>query len=338
MSRLTLLIKAVLFRGLQTLGRWCDLYLSPPLPQRVSFKRVIPSTVSAVPGSIALLFYTPPSYASTSTASSSSSTTLLKRRHPLLINFHGGGFTIGHAADDARWATCVTTRTSGVVVSVNYRLAPTYPFPTGLEDCVSAILYLWQHADELNLDISRTALSGFSAGGNFTYAVAIRLQEEIARLKRQDKLADVEVGEVMSLVSFYPSVDWTQSREERDASNLNLIPLVTLPMYRLFDESYLSARPDMSSPLLSPAIASDELLMASLPEKMVLITCYGDQLLAEGEKFRKRLRALGKRVDGHTVPGVGHGWDKFPSFGRGNQSRDEAYEVAVKSLKEFWGE
>ena len=78
--------------------------------------------------------------------------------------------------------------------------------------------------------------------------------------------------------------------------------------------------------------------MEALPEKMVLITCYGDQLLAEGEIFRKRLKALGKVVDGHTVPGVGHGWDKFPTFHRGNQSRDEAYGVAVTSLKEFWGE
>jgi putative ergosteryl-3beta-O-L-aspartate hydrolase len=327
MSRLPLYIKAFLFRIAQTIGRYCDLYLSTPLPQRVSFTRRIPSIVGNIPGTFNLLFYTPPTYLSPSSSSS--------KKYPLLINFHGGGYTIGSAADDARWATEVVKRTGGVVVSVDYRLAPSYPFPTGIEDCVSAILYLWKYAEELKLDIKRTAFSGFSAGGNFCYAAAFRLFEEVERLRDE---GDVEEGKVVGIASFYPAVDWTKGRAERQASNPNFTPIIHPVFGTLFDEAYLYPKPDMSSPLLSPGLAPDLLLRDALPENLVIITCWGDSLLGEGGGFRERLRLLGKRVDGYMVQEAVHGWDKWPSWWKGNVTRDEAYQSAAESLKEFWSQ
>jgi ergosteryl-3beta-O-L-aspartate hydrolase len=327
MSRLKLRFQALIFRTLQSIYTFFDLYLSHPLPRRVSCKRRISSTVSSIPGSFDLLFYTPPSY-----KKRPSSTT----KHPLLVNFHGGGFTIGHAGDDARWATEVTTQTSALVVSVNYRLAPTHPFPTGIEDCVSAILWLWKHADEYNLDISQTALSGFSAGGNLAYAVSIRLHQELERLRKEGQMHGLEAGKIVELVVFYGSTENQLSREERDKSNPDLIPIIPKALFRLFEESYLFPMPDMRSPLLSPGIAPDQLLRDALPQRVVIISCAGDQLLVESERFRKRLVGLGKSVEGCVVQGVGHGWDKKPSFRRGNVKRDEAYGLAVRSLKEAW--
>jgi putative ergosteryl-3beta-O-L-aspartate hydrolase len=326
MSRLALRIKAFFFRTVQSIIAHLDLYLSHPLPQKVSFTCKIPSTVSSVPGSFDLLFYTPSSYSKTPSP----------KKHPLLINFHGGGFTIGHAYDDARWATAVTSQTSAVLASVEYRLAPEYPFPIGIEDCVSAVLWLWKHADEYNLDISKTAFSGFSAGGNFVYAVSIRLNQELERLKKENKLDGLKEGKLVNLVVFYGSTDYTESRAEKDASNPNLIPVIPPLLFKLFDESYLYLNPDKTSPLLSPGLASDRLLRDAFPESLVMINCAGDQLLAESEIFRKRLKELGKQVDGYVVEGVGHGWDKSPSFKRGNVKRDEAYTLAVKSLEGVW--
>ena len=69
---------------------------------------------------------------------------------------------------------------------------------------------------------------------------------------------------------------------------------------------------------------------------MVVISCSGDQLLAEDLRFGESLKELGKRVDGLVVEGVGHAWDKQLSFGEGNVKRDEAYESVVKSLQEAW--
>jgi acetyl esterase/lipase len=158
-----------------------------------------------------------------------------------------------------------------VVVSVDYRLAPSYPFPTGIEDCVSAILYLWSHASSLNLDISRTALSGFSAGGNFTFTSDIRLSQVLHELKSKDRLGEVEVGKLSGIVAFYPAVDWTRSRAERAASNPNAKPIgVPRWLAGSFDESYLFPRPsDMRDPLLSPGLAEEGVLREALPGKVV---------------------------------------------------------------------
>ncbi len=337
MARFSLLLKAYFFRAIQSVFVAFDLYLSHPLPRRVSFSRTITTNIPSVPGQIKLAFYTPLSYSRVAiNREGPSSSTAPVKKHPLLINFHGGGFTIGNARDDARWATAVISDTNAVVVSVGYRLAPEYPFPIGIEDCVSAIFWLWKHADEYNLDITKTAFSGFSAGGNLAYAVSIRLSQEIERLRREDKVDGAEFGRLVSLVVFYGSTDWTQTRAERDASNPNLISAIPPVLFNLFDDGYLSAKPDMASPLLSPGLAPEEVLREALPHHLVLINCGGDQLLAESERFKSKLEGLGKNIDGYVVEGVPHGWDKKPTFKKGDVKRDQAYQHAVTSLQKTW--
>lgn len=104
-----------------------------------------------------------------------------RRRYPVVVNFHGGGFTLGKATDDCRWATSVVARTGAVVVSVGYRLAPEFPFPTAVEDGVDALLWLSQHGEELDLDVQNITLSGFSSGGNLCFTVPLRLDAELKR-------------------------------------------------------------------------------------------------------------------------------------------------------------
>ena len=49
------------------------------------------------------------------------------------------------------------------MVSVDYRLAPENPYPSGLEDCVATLKWLHgEGADELGVDRSRLAVVGFS--------------------------------------------------------------------------------------------------------------------------------------------------------------------------------
>ncbi|KAM3088251.1 hypothetical protein ACMFMG_002306 [Clarireedia jacksonii] len=79
--------------------------------------------------------------------------------------------------DDARWAATVLENVDAVFVSVEYRLAPEYPFSVGVEDGTDAVIYLAAHAEELRLDPQRMALSGFSAGGNFAFTVPLMLHD-----------------------------------------------------------------------------------------------------------------------------------------------------------------
>ncbi|KAJ5129575.1 uncharacterized protein N7515_005614 [Penicillium bovifimosum] len=336
--------KANRYRFLSTLLSLLDRYLSLPLPKSPRLEIAIPSKVSKTPGSIELLIYT-------------GSTPLCPRHNnpplparPVLLNFHGGGFSIGHAQDDARWAsTVLKSYPDAVVVSVNYRLAPEHPFPVALEDSVDAILWLWQHADLYNLDKKRFAVSGFSAGGNLALAVPIRLHEEL----QKERWAGLGKIELAGLIAFYPSVDWTRTRAERDATNPVAAKksMISPAMYKFFDESYLlvaglprrrgTGRVDMSHPYLSPGLATESLLLTAYPEAVAIYTCGWDQLLVEGNAFRERLEGfMGQekmgRVGGFVVEDVPHGFDKKPSFWKGNKARERMYGDAVRQLEGMW--
>jgi acetyl esterase/lipase len=119
--------------------------MAPPCPPPPSFRRSIRATVSPRKGRFDLQFYVPKDYYAHKEQKD--------KRYPVVVNFHGGGFTLGTAHDDARWSWTVVEEVGAVVVSVDYRLAPEHPFPTAVEDGVDAILYLARHADELLLDV-----------------------------------------------------------------------------------------------------------------------------------------------------------------------------------------
>ncbi|KGO41125.1 Alpha/beta hydrolase fold-3 [Penicillium expansum] len=345
-SRSALSNKAHRYRMLSSLLSLLDRYLSWPLPPGPSVEIAIPSKVSICPGSSQLYFFTSPSKP------------LCPRKHanpcpprPVLINFHGGGFSIGHALDDARWAgTVLKACPDAVVVSVDYRLAPEQPFPVGLEDGVNAILWLWQEAEKLNLDKTRFALSGFSAGGNLALAVPFRLHEELQKKRWTSIGGEISLA---GLVVFYPSTDWTRTRKERDATNPIAAEktMISPSMYKFFDDSYLlptalpkrpdTGRTDMSHPYLSPGLASASLMHASYPPAVAIYTCGWDQLLVEGNTFRERLSGFveeGKMtsVGGFVVENVIHGFDKKPSFWRKNQMRERMYGDAISQLKVIW--
>jgi putative ergosteryl-3beta-O-L-aspartate hydrolase len=164
--RFILLMKAVIWRALMAIGMKFHKFADPK-PPSPNFKIAIPSRLSPRGGSFRLVFYVPDSYISAPEG----------YRFPVVVNFHGGGFTLGTGTDDARWAAAVLHNVEAVFVSVEYRLAPEYPFSVGVEDGTDALIYLAAHSDELRLDPHQIALSGFSAGGNFAFTVPLMLHD-----------------------------------------------------------------------------------------------------------------------------------------------------------------
>ena len=104
---------------------------------------------------------------------------------PVLLFFHGGGFTIGSL--DTHDAVCrmLCLDADCVVVSVDYRLAPENQFPAAAEDALEALSWIWGSARRLGGDQRRIAVAGDSAGGTLAAVCAIEARDKNMRLALQ---------------------------------------------------------------------------------------------------------------------------------------------------------
>jgi acetyl esterase len=95
---------------------------------------------------------------------------------PLLIFVHGGGEVSGDIRGTYDIVGKYLAISSGFkVASINYRLAPEYPFPAGLDDVVSAIHWIVNNCKILRIDCHRIALGGVSAGARLALSAALEL-------------------------------------------------------------------------------------------------------------------------------------------------------------------
>lgn len=280
-----------------------------------------------------------------------------RARRPAVINFHGGGFVLGQGTDDSRWAMAVMQALGAVVFSVEYRLAPSYPFPTPVEDCADAILQIWKRADEFWIDRDKIILSGFSAGGTLALASWVLLNDykthgydikpdpnlaaDMAKLSVEDQGGDPKdpnVPHPVGLMLYYPLLDWTQSRPRKRLTCVK--PEFTLPrnLTDLFDAAYLypheSVKSQLDHPLLSPGLMPDNLIDKLPPIQLCL--CEHDMLLAEGQRFATRLQKRNKTVGYRVVKEAKHAWDKPLPFSPPGNLGDE-YGEAVRVMAGWLG-
>lgn len=329
-SRWWLYIQAVFWRFLMRIGMFLH-DLAPPRSPRPLFTRALKLDTHG--HSAVIHFYCPPDY---------HKQRRMGHRFPVCVNFHGGGFTLGCATDDARWAAAVVDQVGAVVASVNYRRAPEHPFPAAVDDGVDTLLYLAQNAGDLGLDVTRVALSGFSAGGNLAVTVPLRLRsrissevkENFSRADSTQRLVD-QTGElnIVALFCWYPILDFLESRDHRRA--MSIMPNKSLPTFftNLFDESYLPDLNDRSSVFASPVRASDRILADAMPNDVWLFICEWDMLMNEGQTFVRRLEALGKRPRAMMIEKAQHAWDKSPNPFRDQQSVNVYYRDACADMK-----
>ena len=246
---------------------------------------------------------------------------------------------MGTVTDHARWAAIVVNEVDAVVVSVCYRLAPEHPFPTAVEDGVEAVLFIAAHADVFGIDISKMALSGFSAGGNLAFTVPLRLQEHILSMQADHGRLEIPsallpLPQLVSVVTWYPSLDNRLTRAQRKAScprpDKTLPPILT----NLFDDSYFPDPSCKASVYASPAAASVEMLRHALPDTVAIFLCEWDMFLQEGKEFAERLEGLGKQVSCAVIKGRRHGFDKTPNPFKLDPTIDLHYRQCCSTLRE----
>lgn len=95
-----------------------------------------------------------------------------------IVWMHGGGLMLGRA-ENANDRCAVLARDLGVlVVNVDYRLAPEHPYPAAIDDCATALRWLYDNAEQLGVDPDRIAVGGDSAGGGLAACLAQRAHDE----------------------------------------------------------------------------------------------------------------------------------------------------------------
>ncbi|XP_063210050.1 arylacetamide deacetylase-like 4 [Chroicocephalus ridibundus] len=104
-----------------------------------------------------------------------------------ILYFHGGVGRFGSIRAYERTCRYFARKTNSVVVSVGYRLAPEYPYPTQFEDCLTATVHFMRTAQDYGVDPSRIIVCGDSSGGTLTAAVAQALgtRRDLPKLRAQ---------------------------------------------------------------------------------------------------------------------------------------------------------
>lgn len=213
---------------------------------------------------------------------------------PLLVFYHGGGFVVGDldTHDEACRLLCKYGRMQ--VLSVDYRLAPEYPAPAAVEDCMAALKWAKAHAVELGADPARVCVGGDSAGGNLSAVVS----------QQTKGTADAPAAQLL----FYPVVDLINEYQSRQAFTQGLF-LSDMDIEEA-NHAYVGlSELTLENPLVTPILGD----MTNLPPALVVSAAY-DVLCDEGEAYAQRMQDMGNRVILKRIDNHGHGFINVTSL------------------------
>ncbi|WAQ98059.1 AAAD-like protein, partial [Mya arenaria] len=97
---------------------------------------------------------------------------------PGIIHIHGGGWILMSPAHYRPLTQVLARQTGSVVISINYRLAPEYPFPVPFEDCLKATRSILKNPEKYGIDPRMIGIFGDSAGGNLAAAVSLNITND----------------------------------------------------------------------------------------------------------------------------------------------------------------
>jgi acetyl esterase len=236
---------------------------------------------------------------------------------PVLLYFHGGGFTVGSPATHDVLCRHLSHLAHCAVLSVDYRLAPQHKFPTAVEDAWDSLLWLRGQAGALGLDGSRLALGGDSAGGTLAAVCALMARDAGLPLALQ--------------LLFYPGCAGHSDTPSHHAFAHGF--MLEAPHIDYFFGHYLRNAEDRNDWRFAPLDGKDAAgqvreLDGVAPAWIGLAEC--DPLTDEGLLYADRLRACGVPVDLEIYRGVVHG---FINLGRAIPEALTAHADAARALR-----
>ena len=208
---------------------------------------------------------------------------------PVVVYYHGGGWVLANIDTYDSSARALSNLANAVVVSVEYRKAPEYKFPTAHEDSYAALQYVMKNASKFGGDPAQVAVAGESAGGNLATAVCLMAKERKGAMPIHQLL-------------IYPVTNYDFNnpsyRDNKDAKPLNAA------MMRWFFNNYLNTPNDGENKFVSPLRARIEDLKGLPPT--TVITAEIDPLRNEGIAYEEKLKIAGVDIEAKDFEGVTH--------------------------------
>ena len=207
---------------------------------------------------------------------------------PVLVFFHGGGWTIGDLDTHDIVCRTLANKARCAVVAVDYRMGPEHKFPAAVDDCIAATRWVAAQSAAIGVDVSRIAVGGDSAGGNLAAVTAIALR-------------DAGGPPLVFQALVYPATD--QRMDSDSHARLAEGYLLTRNNMLWFRGNYLEPG-QYDDWRASPLRAAD---LGRLPPAHIITAGY-DPLLDEGRAFSDRLVAAGVPVLYECFEGMTHGF------------------------------
>jgi len=236
---------------------------------------------------------------------------------PALVVYHGGGWAIGDL--DTEHPTCVQfSRDLGVfIVNVDYRLAPKHVFPAAADDCVTALHWTIDNAAKYNIDTSRIALYGTSAGGNLAAATAIYARDNKIPIS----------GLVLRIpATCHPDAFPSEYPNESMSAHKDASILSKQAMDNFYD--YYAKNADPKDPRLSPLLAD----LHGLPYTYFEIAG-GDPLRDDGWALYQKLLSAGVEAEANVYSGVPHAFTALAHLEKSQQAAKDLFAGTKKAIK-----
>ncbi|MBH1989690.1 MAG: alpha/beta hydrolase [Alphaproteobacteria bacterium] len=205
---------------------------------------------------------------------------------PLLIYFHGGGWSRGSLNTHDALCRRLAKEANCIIVSVDYRLAPEHPYPAAIED--AGVVYAWcqQTASALGANADQIAVGGDSAGGTISAALTSSLVETNSIVPKFQLL-------------IYPSLDLTFKHESVKLFGDGFF--LTKNSLDYYAANYAKNQ-NLKDWRISPLFYKK---FNQLPPAVIL-TADCDPIRDDGMKYGEKLIHAGGQVAEKNVPGVIH--------------------------------
>jgi acetyl esterase len=220
---------------------------------------------------------------------------------PIMLYFHGGGWVLGSHETVEPQCRYIANASKAIVISVEYRVAPEHKFPAAVDDCLWAVRWAYENAEEFGGDRNRIAVAGDSAGGNLAAVAAQQLRDSGPSLAAQ-----ILLFPVTKMIFDTPS--YIENAKG---------PFLTRKMMDWFAELYLNNEAERRDVRVSPLFADN---LSGLPPATV-VTASHDPLRDEGIAYAERLAEAGVETRHRNWDGYSHAFASWGGY------IDDAFEV-----------